>query len=39
MAVKDDTTAPIRHGDRLYIGGEWVDTELGRHLRRDRLWD
>jgi acyl-CoA reductase-like NAD-dependent aldehyde dehydrogenase len=24
MALKDDTTAPIRHADRFYIGGEWV---------------
>ena len=24
MALKDDITAPIRHADRFYIGGEWV---------------
>jgi aldehyde dehydrogenase (NAD+) len=24
VALKDDTTAPIRHADRFYIGGEWV---------------
>jgi acyl-CoA reductase-like NAD-dependent aldehyde dehydrogenase len=24
MALKGETTAPIRHADRFYIGGEWV---------------
>jgi acyl-CoA reductase-like NAD-dependent aldehyde dehydrogenase len=29
MALKDDTTAPIRHADRFYIGGEWVAPSSG----------
>ena len=37
MALKDDITAPIRHADRLFIGGEWVAPSYGRHHRRDRL--
>ena len=29
MALKDDITAPIRHTDRFYIGGEWVAPSSG----------
>ena len=29
MALKDDITAPIRHADRFYIGGEWVAPSSG----------
>jgi acyl-CoA reductase-like NAD-dependent aldehyde dehydrogenase len=29
VALKDDITAPIRHTDRFYIGGEWVAPSSG----------
>ena len=37
MTVTDETAVPLRHADRFFIDGGWVDPFFGRHDRRDRL--
>ena len=37
MSVTSDTRAPLRHPDRFFIGGEWVEAVVRRHDRRHRL--